>query len=82
MAWDHRQLGAHEEDLPPSLKLKLLGLSSLQHTVARQEARILWLSEGDAPTRFFHSQANDRRRKNHIHDMLHEGQSGCRIPVL
>jgi hypothetical protein len=58
-----------------ALKLKLLGLSSLQRTMARQEARILWLSEGDAPTRFFHSQANGRHHKNHIHSLVHEGQT-------
>jgi hypothetical protein len=69
MAQDHR---THEEGLRQQLKLKILGLSSLQCTVARQESRLLWLSEGDAPTRFFHTQANGHQRKNHIHSLLHE----------
>jgi hypothetical protein len=43
---------------------KSLGLSSLHHTIARQESRLLWLSKGDTPTRFFHVHANSRRRKN------------------
>jgi hypothetical protein len=68
-------LGSHDEEMVWALKLKLLGLSSLQRTMARQEARILWLSEGDVPTSFFHSQANDRHRKNHIHSLVHEGQT-------
>jgi hypothetical protein len=45
----------------------------LQRTIARQESRALWLSEGDAPTKFFHVQASARRRRNFIHSMEHEG---------
>jgi hypothetical protein len=32
---DHRPLGPHEEALCKEHKLKVLGLSSLQHTIAR-----------------------------------------------
>jgi hypothetical protein len=46
--------------------LKSLGLASLQRTIARQEARLLWLKEGDDPTQFFHCHANSRHRRNHI----------------
>jgi hypothetical protein len=53
-ARDHRQLGTHEESLRCEMKLKSLGLSSLQRSIARQESRVLWLNEGDAPIRFFH----------------------------
>jgi hypothetical protein len=35
-----------------------------------QESRLLWLSEGDAPTRFFHAHVNNRRHKNHIHCLV------------
>jgi hypothetical protein len=42
-AGDHRHLGAHDVFLRKELKLKALGLSSLQRTIARQESRILWL---------------------------------------
>jgi hypothetical protein len=34
----------------------------------------MWLSEGDAPARFFHAHANNRRRKNHIHSLSHDGR--------
>jgi hypothetical protein len=65
----------YEEALRKKLKLKLLGLSSLQRMVTRQVSRILWLKEGDACTRFFHTHANGRRPKNHIHSLEHEGRT-------
>jgi hypothetical protein len=39
-----------------------------------QESRLLWLSEGDVPTHFFHAHPNCRRHKNHIHSLTHEGR--------
>jgi hypothetical protein len=42
--------------------------------MTRQESRLLWLSEGDAPTCFFHAHANSHRHKNHIHSLTHEGR--------
>jgi hypothetical protein len=71
---DHRSLVPHEESLQQQLKLKSLGLSSLQHVMAHQESCLLWLNEGDVPTRFFHAHANGRRRKNHIHSLAYKGQ--------
>jgi hypothetical protein len=73
MVKDRQALVSHEESLRQQLKLKSLGLSSLQRTMARQESCVIWLSEGDAPTRFFHAHANGHRRKNHIHSLIHEG---------
>lgn len=70
----HRPLGEHEELLRKIVKLKSLGLSSLQRTVARQESRLLWLAEGDAPTRFFHMHANVRQRKKFIRSLVHQEQ--------
>jgi hypothetical protein len=43
MAWDRRTLAVHEESLQQKLKLKSLGLASLQRTIVRQESRLLWL---------------------------------------
>jgi hypothetical protein len=73
IARDHRSLALHEE-LWWAMKLKTLGLSSLQWVIARQESQILWLSEGDAPTKFFHVQANAHSRHKHICSLVHDGQ--------
>uniref|UniRef100_A0A453NZ65 Uncharacterized protein n=1 Tax=Aegilops tauschii subsp. strangulata TaxID=200361 RepID=A0A453NZ65_AEGTS len=45
---------------------KLLGLCSLERTIARQRSRILSLQEGDANTSFFHQHACHRQRRNMI----------------
>jgi hypothetical protein len=74
MACDRRVLSSHEELLRQEFKLKSLGLSSLQRTIARQESCLLWLSEGDAPMKFFHVHANARWRKKFIRLLEHEGQ--------
>jgi hypothetical protein len=71
---DRRPLAPQEDALRQFLKLKSLGLASLQHTIARQESRILWLMEGDALTRFFHIQASQHHQKNFIHALEHHGQ--------
>jgi hypothetical protein len=43
IARDHPSLESYEEALRQELKVKSLGLSSLQRTIAHQESRILWL---------------------------------------
>jgi hypothetical protein len=65
-AQDSRSLAPHELALRRKAKLCSLGLASLQRTMVRQRARISYLAEGDANTRFFHLQACHRSRKNHI----------------
>uniref|UniRef100_A0ACD5YE76 Uncharacterized protein n=1 Tax=Avena sativa TaxID=4498 RepID=A0ACD5YE76_AVESA len=70
VAMESRQLSPQERGLRCLLKKKLLGLASLERTLARQRSRILWLREGDACTRFFHTHASHRRRKNFISHLL------------
>jgi hypothetical protein len=48
------------------LKHVVLGLASLERTIARQRSRVRWLQEGDANTKLFHAVANGRRIKNYI----------------
>jgi hypothetical protein len=48
------------------LKLKCLGLSSLERTIARQCARVRHLAEGDANTKYFHLLARGRKHRNCI----------------
>ena len=54
------------------LKLVVLGLASLEHTIARQRSRIRWL-QGDASTKLFHLVANGRKTKKFIPAILHDG---------
>jgi hypothetical protein len=74
VARDGHALASHEEWLRQLVKLKSLALASLQRTIVRKESRILWLAEGDAPTRFFHAHTNVRWWWNHIHSLHHQGQ--------
>ncbi|XP_073363516.1 uncharacterized protein [Aegilops tauschii subsp. strangulata] len=66
VAMENRTLSNAEVELRRTLKQKLLGLASLQRSIARQRSRVLWLKDGDASTEFFHNHASHRRRKNFI----------------
>jgi hypothetical protein len=65
-AQDRRQLSDGKAWLRKTLKVSLLGLASLERTIALQRSRIRWLQEGDANTRLFHAVANGHRTKNFI----------------
>jgi mannosylglycoprotein endo-beta-mannosidase len=66
VAQERRPLSEGERWLRRTLKLLVLGLSSLERTVARQRSRIRWLKDGDANSRLFHLVANGRRAKNFV----------------
>jgi hypothetical protein len=70
VAMDSRLLSTEERALRHLLKKKLQGLASLERTLACQRSRLLWLREGDACTRFFHTHASHRRRKNFIGHLM------------
>lgn len=63
---DRRPLAPWEASLRRLLKVRVLELAYLSRTVARQRARLLFLKEGDANTRFYHLQACHRSRQNRI----------------
>jgi hypothetical protein len=65
-AQDHRVLSLGESWLRRTLKHAVLGLASLERTIARQRSRIRWLQDGDANTKLFHAIANGRKNKNFI----------------
>jgi hypothetical protein len=75
VAQDSRSLSPKEISLRRFLKLRYLGLTSLQRTIAWQQSSLRWLREGDANTKLFHLHANHRRRKNFTPSLLVGGRS-------
>jgi len=70
VAEESRALSGEEKLLRNELKMKCLGLASLNRTILRQRSKILYLAEGDANTKFFHPQACHRKRKNTVDSEL------------
>jgi hypothetical protein len=73
VAHETRVLSPEEWWLRKTLKHVVLGLSSLERTMARQCSRLRWLKDGDANTKLFHAVANGHRTKNFIPAIRHEG---------
>ena len=73
-AQDVRLLTPGERWLRGAVKQMVLGLASLDRTIARQRSRIHWLSEGDANTKLFHLVANGRKTKNFIPALVIDGR--------
>jgi hypothetical protein len=65
-AQDWRPLSPVVIELRRGLKRRLLGLASLERTIARQRARVAAIKDGDATTQFFRINASVRQRRNHI----------------
>jgi mannosylglycoprotein endo-beta-mannosidase len=66
LAQERRHLSPSEQGLRKRLKMRCLGLSSLERTMARERSRVRQLREGDANTAYFHLIARGRRRRNYI----------------
>jgi hypothetical protein len=60
VAQESRSLSPEELSLRRFLKLRYLGLTSLQRTIVRQKSSLQWLREGDAFTKLFQLHANHR----------------------
>jgi len=96
-AQERRQLSLAENGLRKQLKMRCLGLSSLERTMARQRSRIRQLSDGDANTAYFHLIARGRKQRSYIPALLADGHitedhsdmelalhkhfAGCGMPV-
>jgi hypothetical protein len=66
VAQEDRPMSVEERWLRASLKLKLLGLASLERTIARQRARVAGVKDGDASSLFYRIMASSTRQRNHI----------------
>jgi hypothetical protein len=75
VAQESRSLSWEELSLRRFLKLRYLGLTSLQRTITRQKSSLRWLREGGAFTKLFHLHANHRCRKNYIPSLLVDGRT-------
>ena len=73
-AQESRVLSHEERGLRNTLKRLVLGLASLERTIARQRSRMNWLQDGDANTKLFQLVANGRKSKNFIPAINSEGQ--------
>jgi hypothetical protein len=62
VAQESRLLSLDEQNLRRGLKLRVLGLASLERTIARQRARVAGLRAGDANTQYFRILSSKRRR--------------------
>ncbi|XP_073367887.1 uncharacterized protein [Aegilops tauschii subsp. strangulata] len=71
---ESRLLSEEERGLRSKLKHVVLGLASMERTIARQRSRITCLQEGDANSQLFHLVANGRRMKNFIPALQEGGQ--------
>lgn len=65
-AQEERRLSMEEAELRKRMKMRCLGLSSLDRTITRQRARVRHLQEGDVNTAYFHILARGRKRRNFI----------------
>jgi hypothetical protein len=63
---ENRELTQEEHRFRKAMKVKVLGLASLERCMWRQRSRFLWLKEGDCNSKFFHVKASARRRKSFI----------------
>lgn len=73
-AMELRELSEEEIAYRRQLKLKVLGLASLERTIIRLRSRLVFLKDGDANTRLFHLQCSHRTRKKHISSLEFQGR--------
>lgn len=75
VAQERRGLTEEESALRQRTKMRCLGLSSLECTMARQRSRVRQLAEGDASTSYFHLVARGRKWRNYISSLMVDGMS-------
>jgi hypothetical protein len=72
-AQESRALTSQEAELRRRLKIRCIGLATIEKSRMRQRSRLTSIRCGDANTKIFHTKANARRRKNYIHCLHKDG---------
>ncbi|KAM0921778.1 hypothetical protein ACQ4PT_006701 [Festuca glaucescens] len=75
VAQEERQLSVEEREIRCGLKLKVLGLASLERTITRQRARVAGVADGDASSNFFRIMSMARRS----HSIITSLRSGDQV---
>jgi hypothetical protein len=63
---EHRDLSIEEWNFRELLQTKIAGLLQIQKIYWKQRASIKWVTDGDISSRFFHSHATVKHRRNSI----------------
>jgi hypothetical protein len=90
---ENRALTEEESELKKLLKNRILGIVSIERSMARQQSRLTWIKKGDVNTKYFHIMPNIRRKNNFIpvlnndneiatsqqdnHRLIFEEEAGC-----
>lgn len=70
VAQEHRPLSAAEINLRRDLKARYLGLTAVEKMRAKQRSRLIHIRANEASSKLFYLQANRRRRKNFIRQLV------------
>jgi hypothetical protein len=68
-AQENRMITPQERSLMKHLKHRILGLSAIYRSRARQKSRLTWLQQGEANTKYFHKMASTRKKNNFIQSL-------------
>jgi hypothetical protein len=66
LAQESRVLSSDELEVISLLKKRLLGLATIERSMARQRSRLTWIKKGDVNMKYFQIMANNRKQKNYI----------------
>jgi hypothetical protein len=65
-AQENRSLTDDEIQLKKLLKSRILGLATIEQSIAQQQSRLTWIRKGDTNTRYFHIIASTRKKNNFL----------------
>lgn len=74
---EERAIQGGSMDKVRKLKWEIKGLLIKEEKMWKQRSRTLWLHEGDQNTRFFHSRASHRFRRNQIVELENSEGAVC-----